>query len=150
MTLVRDDVGTVDVCLAQCIATHGNGKLDRTALPAPDGERPEWEGEYIAPRTPLEEVLESIWGELLAIDRVGIRDNFFALGGHSLLATQLIARLLTLFKIELPLLAIFQSPTIAEFAEQVRAHEARPGQADTIAATIRRIQQMPASEKNSL
>jgi len=76
-----------------------------------------------------------------------MRDNFFVLGGHSLLATPLLARLLTLFKIELPLIAIFQSPTIAEFAEQVRAHEPRPGQADKIAATIRRIQQMPLSEK---
>ena len=127
-----------------------NGKLDRAALPPPDGERPNWGGEYVAPRTALEEVLEGVWAELLSVDRVGIHDNFFALGGHSLLATQLLARLLTLFKMELPLIAVFQSPTIAEFANEMRAHDVRPGQADKIAATIRKIQQMPASEKIAL
>lgn len=127
-----------------------NGKIDRAALPAPDGERPQWEGEYVAPRSALEEVLEGVWAELLSVDRVGIHDNFFALGGHSLLATQLLARLLTLFKMELPLIAIFQSPTIAEFADEIRAHESKPGQVDKIAATIRRIQQMPAAEKLAL
>ena len=134
----------------EALPLTSNGKIDRTALPAPEGERPNWEGEYTAPRTPLEEVLENVWAELLSVDRVGVHDNFFALGGHSLLATQLLARLLTLFKIELPLISIFRSPTIAEFADEVRAHETRPGQVDKIAATIRRIQQMPTSEKMAL
>jgi hypothetical protein len=127
-----------------------NGKIDRAELPAPDGERPQWGGEYIAPRTALEEVLEGVWAELLSVDRVGIHDNFFALGGHSLLATQLLARLLTLFKMELPLIAIFQSPTITEFADAMRAHDAKRGKVDKIAAAIRRIQQMPATEKMAL
>ena len=127
-----------------------NGKVDRRALPAPDGARPDGETEYVAPRTPLEEVLAGIWAELLSIERVGVHDNFFVLGGHSLLATQLLARLLTMFKIELPLIAVFQSPTIAEFAESLRAQESKPGQTDRIAAAIRKIQQMSETDKAAL
>jgi amino acid adenylation domain-containing protein len=127
-----------------------NGKVDRHALPAPDGARPDGETEYVAPRTPLEEVLAGIWVELLSIERVGVHDNFFMLGGHSLLATQVLARLLTLFKIELPLVVVFQSPTIAEFAEALRAQESKPGQVDRIANAIRKVQQMSAVEKAGL
>ena len=127
-----------------------NGKIDRRALPSPDGARSDSETEYVAPRTPLEEVLAGIWAELLCVDEIGVRDNFFVLGGHSLLATQLLARVLTMFKIELPLVAVFQSPTIVEFAEAVKANESKPGQADRIAAAIRKVQQMSASEKTAL
>jgi len=127
-----------------------NGKVDRRALPAPDGARPDGETEYAAPRTPVEEVLAGIWRELLSLERLGVHDNFFVLGGHSLLATQLLARLLTLFKIELPLITVFQSPTIAEFADALRVHEAKPGQVDRIATAVRKVQQMSAAEKAGL
>ncbi|HEX6715815.1 MAG TPA: amino acid adenylation domain-containing protein, partial [Pyrinomonadaceae bacterium] len=127
-----------------------NGKVDRRALPSPDGARPEWETEYVAPRTSLEEVLAGIWAELLSIEQVGVHDNFFVLGGHSLLATQLLARLLTMFKIELPLITVFQSPTVAEFAEALKSYESKPGQVDRIAAAIRKVQQMSAADKTAL
>ena len=127
-----------------------NGKIDRCALPSPDGARSESETEYVAPRTPLEEVLAGIWAELLSVEQIGVHDNFFVLGGHSLLATQLLARLLTMFKIELPLIAVFQSPTIAELAEAVKSNELKPGQADRIAAAIRKVQQMSPAEKTAL
>jgi len=67
-----------------------SGKVNRKALPKPDGRR-ESGSEYVAARTPEEEVLVSIWEEVLNVDRVGIYDNFFALGGHSLLAIRVIA-----------------------------------------------------------
>jgi acyl-coenzyme A synthetase/AMP-(fatty) acid ligase/acyl carrier protein len=92
-----------------------NGKIDRRALPAPDHQAVV-RGEYVAPRTPTEEMLASIWAELLKLDRVGIEDNFFELGGHSLLATQLVARIRDTFHVELSLRALFETPTIAELA----------------------------------
>jgi len=66
-----------------------NGKVDRRALPAPQG-RPEELGEYVAPRSELEKILTEIWVQLLRIDQVGVQDDFFELGGHSLLATRVI------------------------------------------------------------
>jgi acyl carrier protein len=127
-----------------------HGKVDRRALPAPDGERTGREGEYVAPRTPLEEALAGVWMSLLSVGRVGVHDNFFELGGHSLLATQLLVRLLALFKTELPLTAVFQAPTVAQFAEVLKAHEETPGQADKIAAAIARVRKMSAGEKKAL
>ncbi|MEG5092537.1 amino acid adenylation domain-containing protein [Microcoleus sp. B13-B4] len=95
-----------------------NGKVDRRALPAPD-LRPELEEFFVAPRTPIEEMLASIWSNILLIDSVGVHDNFFTLGGHSLLATQVISRVRDTISIELPLRSLFEAPTIAEFASRV-------------------------------
>ena len=96
-----------------------NGKVDRRALPAPD-LRKELEESFVAPRTPIEEMLASIWGNILLIDSVGVNDNFFTLGGHSLLATQVISRVRDTISIELPLRSLFEAPTIAEFASRVK------------------------------
>ncbi|CAD5921078.1 non-ribosomal peptide synthase/polyketide synthase [Planktothrix agardhii] len=90
-----------------------NGKIDRRALPVPDLQS---QGEYIAPRNPIEEKLAQIWGEVLKLERVSIEDNFFELGGHSLLATQAISRLQETFEIVLPLRYLFESPTIAQLS----------------------------------
>jgi len=95
-----------------------NGKVDRRALPAPE-KFPELEESFVAPRTQIEEILASIWSNILSIDTVGVHDNFFLLGGHSLLATQVISRVCDTFDIELPLRNLFAAPTIAELAEQV-------------------------------
>jgi len=96
-----------------------NGKVDRKALPAPDSVRPDLKDAYVAPRTPLEEVMVEIWTSVLGIDEVGVDDNFFELGGHSLLATQIISRLRDVFHIELPLTTIFQAPKISEIVKFV-------------------------------
>ena len=90
-----------------------NGKIDRRALPAPDLQN---QGEYIAPRNPIEEKIAQIWAEVLKLQRVSIEDNFFELGGHSLLATQVISRLQETFEIVLPLRYLFESPTIAQLS----------------------------------
>jgi acyl carrier protein len=97
-----------------------NGKLDRKALPAPDQSRPELQETYTAPRTSTEEKLTHIWTEVLKLDQVGIRDNFFDLGGHSLMATQLISRIRDAFKVDLPLRALFENPTILGIAERLQ------------------------------
>ena len=95
-----------------------NGKVDRRALPAPD-LRPELEQSFVAPGTPIEEMLASIWIEVMKIERVGVQDNFFELGGHSLLATQVISRVRDTFALELPLRSLFEAPTIAELASSL-------------------------------
>jgi acyl carrier protein len=93
-----------------------SGKVDRRALPAPDGARPELEETFAAPLTPIEQALAEIWCSLLKLERVGVHDNFFELGGHSLLATQVISRIRNLFQVEIPLRALFEAPTVAGIA----------------------------------
>src|SRR5262249_15934002 len=90
-SLPEDIVPPVFVELAALPLTV-NGKIDRAALPAPDGVRPELAAGYVAPRTTTEELLAGIWADVLGIDRVGVHDDFFELGGHSLLATQVTSR----------------------------------------------------------
>ncbi|NEO35900.1 MAG: amino acid adenylation domain-containing protein [Moorea sp. SIOASIH] len=71
------------------------------------------QGEYVAPRTPTEEIIANIFASVLGVKDVGIHDNFFEIGGHSLLATQLISQLRVTFNREIPLRQVFSSPTIA-------------------------------------
>jgi amino acid adenylation domain-containing protein len=94
-----------------------NGKVDRAALPAPS-ERGEG-GAYVAPRSPVEQVLAGIWEEVLELQRVGVEDDFFALGGHSLVAAQVTSRVLQAFSVELPLRLLFERPTVAGLAAEV-------------------------------
>ncbi|HZF09202.1 MAG TPA: amino acid adenylation domain-containing protein, partial [Thermoanaerobaculia bacterium] len=94
-----------------------NGKVDRAALPAPE-ERGSG-GAYLAPRSPVEQVLAGIWEEVLERQRVGAEDDFFALGGHSLVAAQVTSRVLKAFSVDLPLRALFERPTVAALAVEV-------------------------------
>jgi amino acid adenylation domain-containing protein len=96
-----------------------NGKVDRKALPAPEMARSESESRYVAPRTPTEEVLCGVWSEVLRVERVGVEDNFFELGGHSLLATRLMARTREAFGVELPLRALFETPTVSGLGAEI-------------------------------
>jgi amino acid adenylation domain-containing protein len=100
-----------------CVPVTANGKLDRAALPAPNGSRPQAEA-YIEPRTAVEEELVKILAPLLKLKRVGVNDNFFLLGGHSLLGTQLIARISETLGVDLTLLKLFDHPTVAEMSSE--------------------------------
>ena len=96
-----------------------NGKLDRTALPPPDGQTPELFESYAPPRTPIEEALAVIWCEVLKLKQVGIHDNFFDRGGHSLLAMRVVARVSNTLAVELSLRTFFENPTIFSLAHQI-------------------------------
>ena len=80
---------------------------------------PHWREAFIAPRTPAEKSLASIWTKLLGINRIGINDNYFELGGDSLLATQLVSQVRSVFEVELPLVELFRHPTLAEMAASI-------------------------------
>lgn len=95
------------------------GKVNRSALPAPDQARPALEQAFVGPRTAAEETIAQIWASVLRVERVGMDDNFFALGGHSLLATQVVSRMRAALGVELPLRALFETPTISDLAQRV-------------------------------
>ena len=96
------------------------GKLDRQALEKlTDADPSDSQEHYEAPRTAVEEQLAEIWAAVLEVTRPGRQDNFFESGGHSLLAISMASRCRTVFDLDLPIQAIFESPTIAELAEVI-------------------------------
>ncbi|MFD5594861.1 amino acid adenylation domain-containing protein [Streptomyces griseorubiginosus] len=99
-----------------------SGKLDRKALPAPDAPL----AARTAPRTEREETVRGIFAEVLGLapDRIGVHDSFLDLGGHSLLAPRLTARIRAELGVEIPLRALFDTPTVAALARH-RAEAAR-------------------------
>lgn len=100
-----------------------NGKLNRRALPKPDKKRPELDTPYVAPVQEFELKLAKIWEAVLEVGPVGIHDNFFDLGGHSLAATRVVSQVIEQFQLEIPLQALFQSPTVAEMASVIVEHQ---------------------------
>jgi acyl carrier protein len=96
-----------------------NRKLDRAALPAPEASRPDLEAPFVDPQTPMEQLLADIWKDLLCVDRVGVRDDFFALGGHSLLAVQMLALVERECGCDLPLTVVFKHPNVQDLAAAV-------------------------------
>src|ERR1700710_295382 len=116
-----------------------NGKLDRKRLPAP-----EWKGrEYEAPAGEIERAIAEVFMEVLKLERVGREDHFFELGGHSLLATRLISQLRQKLQVELPLRALFESPTVKGLAERVV--ELQPGVELPVLAAMSRPDVLPLS-----
>jgi polyketide synthase PksJ len=94
-----------------------NGKVDRQRLPEPESIRPQLGVTYIAPATNIEKHISDIWREILQLDKVGIDDNFFDLGGTSFDILRITSKLYETFKREIPVVSIFQYPTIRSFAE---------------------------------
>jgi amino acid adenylation domain-containing protein len=103
----------------EALPVTANGKVDRAALPAPCDDNRLGEDNFVAPSGPVQERLAPILASLLHVERIGANDNFFLLGGHSLLGTQLIARVSETFGVELPLLQLFDHPTLGEMSDAI-------------------------------
>ncbi|MET8505486.1 amino acid adenylation domain-containing protein [Streptomyces sp. NPDC004787] len=112
-----------------------NGKVDRRALPQPDGDRPDTDTDYVAPRSEVERVIAGIWSEVLGLDRIGVHDNFFHIGGHSLLATRVINQIDLLTGLEVGLRQFFLAPTVADLSAHVLDLLALEDATDTTEAT---------------
>ena len=128
-----------------------NGKVNRKSLPDLDVSRPELDGAYEAPRTPVEEVLAEMWAGMLEIERVGIHDSFFELGGHSLLAVQSMALLQDLFGIEEPLVILFfENPTVAGLAAALTESLPNDENVEKVAEKLRLVINMSDEEVEAM
>ncbi|HEX3529425.1 MAG TPA: amino acid adenylation domain-containing protein [Thermoanaerobaculia bacterium] len=90
-----------------------------SAAPATAHPRPALEVPYTAPASDSERLIARIWGEAFGIDQVGVHDNFFSLAGSSLLALQIVTRLSGAFGVDVPMVALLESPTVAELAQRI-------------------------------
>lgn len=123
-----------------------NGKIDTTALPFPDGERPNLAVPY---RPPLEKIqinIAKIWETVLEIYPVGIDDNFFDLGGDSLAASRVISKVIQTFQLKLPVTALFYAPTVAQMAAIVEQHQTKRGSEAEVEQMLHKIEAMAEDE----
>jgi hypothetical protein len=120
-----------------------NGKVDRSKLPRPSGDRPVVDTEYVAPHTELERVISGIWQDVLNVDKVGTRDNFFDLGGNSLLIVQVQSKMRHAMDRHIPLVEFFQRPTVSAMAELLSGE-------DTPKDTFERVKRRIDKQKQAL
>ena len=107
------------------LPTMVSGKVDLQALPKPNWEHSSREGEFVAPRTATERQLAALWADMLSHgEAIGIDDNFFDLGGQSLLAIRLMSKIRETFSVDLPMVALFTAPRLADLAERILALQA--------------------------
>jgi acyl carrier protein len=100
-----------------------NGKLDYRALPALERLRPELETAYVAPKTGIELRIARVWEEVLGLEQAGVQDNFFDLGGNSLLLAQVQSKLQEIFHRDIPVIDLFERPTINALVEYFARQE---------------------------
>ena len=111
------------IVLLPKIPLTSNGKIDRQALPEPEAIEIK---AFVAPKTETEVIVSKIFAEVLRLDRISTDDNFFDLGGHSLLATQVVSRIREQFRVELPIRALFETPTVSGLATGIVNSESLP------------------------
>ncbi|HEU0053595.1 MAG TPA: non-ribosomal peptide synthetase, partial [Longimicrobium sp.] len=116
------------------------GKLDRRALPAPEGDAYAARG-HEAPVDEVETALAEIWAEVLRLERVGRHDNFFELGGHSLLAVQVVSRVRQAMEVELALGAVFEKPVLSALAGQILRLQLARFDPETLARLARLVRE---------
>ncbi len=117
------------IVLLESLPLTPNGKVDRRALPAPEYDRFERNGGFVAATQPIHQQLVAIWEELLEVRPIGITDNFFDIGGHSLLVVRLLDRIEQVFGRKVPSPMLLADPTIEQLAQVL-------GQAEENLATV--------------
>jgi amino acid adenylation domain-containing protein len=124
----------------EAIPLTDTGKTNRRALPETDTARPTLVVPYVAPRTPTEEALAKIWAEVLSLDPIGMDDDFFELGGHSLSATRIISRVITKFELQLPIRALFDSPTVASMADIIDSKQGQKANEEDLQELLNEVE----------
>jgi acyl carrier protein len=128
----------------------GMGKVDRRSLPSADVERSKLKTSLVEPRTSSEAFLAKLWAEVLALEKVGIHDNFFNLGGHSLAASRVISRVIQTFQLELPIKALFDAPTVAKMAAVIEQNQAKRANDAELTQMLREVEAMSEEEAEKL
>ncbi|MBN3950378.1 MAG: amino acid adenylation domain-containing protein [Nostoc sp. NMS7] len=112
--------------LLDALPVTPNGKIDRRALPEPDGLRLELEVAYVPPQNKVEQIIANIWQEVLRLETVGVHDNFFDLGGNSLLIVQVLSKLREVFNMDIPMVDVYKCPTINALAKYLNQKQIEP------------------------
>ena len=122
----------VDLVVVDRLARGRDGQVDAGALPAADLSAAVARTEYVAPRTPTEAVIARIWLDVLDHERIGVFDSFFDVGGNSLASIRILGRIEDRLGVALPLVRLFENPTIASLADAVDSEQGagRDGGAD--------------------
>jgi acyl carrier protein len=120
-----------------------NGKINREALPRPDERRADDRPNFVAPETRMERIIARIWQEALRVERVGAHDNFFELGGHSLLMAQVHSHLVAELGRDIPMVEMFQHPTVSTLAKHLSQEQAAP-------RSLRNVQERAARQKEAI
>lgn len=147
--LIEETIPNIFVHLQRLPLTL-NGKVNYEALPTLDDAKQKLNRTYTAPATPAEEILASIWADVLGLERVGIYNNFFDLGGHSLLATRVISRIRETCGVQLPLRLLFDCPTVAALATHLAAVQPRQTDAGRIAEILGTLASLSEDETKTL
>ncbi|HKS26460.1 MAG TPA: amino acid adenylation domain-containing protein [Pyrinomonadaceae bacterium] len=127
-----------------------NGKVNRRALPAPEQLSSLNERGFVEPRNPVERQVTAIFSRVLKCDEVSIYHDFFALGGNSLTAIQLIARLRDEFEVEVPLVELFDNPTVAHLSETIMTMQIEEADGSEVAALLAELEQLSDEETEAL
>ena len=136
------------VSLAQ-MPLSANGKLDRRQLPGLDSLLVQVA--YRAPDTELQQQVAQVWGQLLAVEQVGLDDGFFALGGHSLLAAQAVMRLREQLQLEVPVRLLFETSSLETFCAEVQAlGQAQAPVQDELTKSLEALKRLSAEELEKL
>lgn len=149
-------IGGHAVDLLTALAAEPEQPAGRLLERVPAGEIPRWrslpgEGEgarrpYLAPRTATEETLATLWAQVLRVPRVGVGDSFLELGGHSLLATELLSRINETFQMSLPLLSLYEAPSLGDLAAVIVQTQAGKADAEALARLLDEVEGMQAEQ----